>query len=88
MYMKLSKTSLQTKIEKEFGEIICEFPILHYEWEMDCNGFVVEKDGERNVVLTEHGKPYISSVKILNDKISEYKSIIQQTERCIFLLKR
>jgi hypothetical protein len=55
---------------------------------MDCRGFVVEKDGERNVVLTEHGKPYISSVKVLNDKISEYKSVIQQTERCIFLLKR
>ena len=77
----------QTKIQNEYGTIICKLPILHHNWEHDGFGYVVEKDGKRELILTNHGKPYVASVEELHLKISDYRSAIQETERAIFLLK-
>lgn len=75
------------KIQNEYGTIICKFTILHHNWECDGFGYVVEKDGKRNIILTNHNKPYIATIEELRIKISDYKSAIQETERAIFLLK-
>ena len=40
-----------------------------------------------NIILTNHSNPYISSIDELDKKISEYKEVIQATDRAIHLLK-
>jgi hypothetical protein len=79
---------LERKIEKEFGKIISKFKILHHEWEMDGYGYIV-KDLEynKNIIVTNHGKPMIVNKDYLNEIISSYKETIQETERALFLLK-
>ena len=81
------KTYTEQNIEKEFGEIVSKFNVFHHCWESDGHGYVVKKNGSKQLILTNHGKPYIAKVSDLNLKISEYKTIIQETERAIFLLK-
>jgi hypothetical protein len=81
------KISIDQKVEQNFGNIICKFPILHHEWELDGYGYIVEKDGKRSVILSDHNKCYTASIEDLNIKISDYRSAIQETERAIFLLK-
>jgi hypothetical protein len=76
------------KIEdNEHNKIICKFPILHHKWEYDAYGYIIEKDNQRILILTNHGKSYNASIEELYDKIAEYKNAIQETERAIFLLK-
>ena len=77
----------ELKIENEYGKIISRFPVLHHNWECDGLGYIVEKEGKRSVILSDHGKSYISSVEELHLKISDYKGVIQETERALFLLK-
>jgi hypothetical protein len=78
--------ALDDKIKKQFGEIVCKFPVLHHNWEYDGYGYIVTDNKSRSVVLTNHGVPYVSNVQELNDKIAFYKTVTQQTERSIFLL--
>lgn len=80
------RSTIETKIEEQFGKIICRFKVLHSGWEMDGDGFIVERDDKRNIVLTNHSNPYISSIEELGKKISEYKEVIQATSRAIHLL--
>jgi hypothetical protein len=84
--IRLKKTSLEAKIENKFGEIICKFPLLHHEWEMDSYGYIVENKNGRELILTSHGNPYKANVNELELKRAHYKDIIQQTERALFLL--
>lgn len=84
--MKTDNTE-EVKIKNEYGEIICKFPVFHHNWECDGFGYVTEKESVRQLVLTDHGKPYVASVEELRIKISDYRSVIQETERAIFLLK-
>ena len=81
------KTYTEQNIEKTFGKIISKINILHHCWEGDGHGYVVEKEGKKILVLTNHGNPYIATISELNLKITEYKTVIQETERAIFLLK-
>jgi len=78
---------LERKIEKDFGKIISKFKILHHEWEMDGYGYIV-KDIEynKNVIVTNHGKPMVVNKSYLNDIISGYKERIQETQRALFLI--
>lgn len=81
------KTYTEQNIEKTFGKIVSKFNILNHCWEGDGHGYIVENDGKKILILTNHGNPYIGTISELNLKISEYKTIIQETERAIFLLK-
>lgn len=81
------KTYAEQNIEQTFGKIISKIKILHHSWECDGYGYIVEKEGKRKLILTDHSKPYVANISDLNSKISEYKSIIQETERAIFNLK-
>jgi hypothetical protein len=82
-----SLNSTEKIIEKDFGKIISKFRILHHEWEMDGYGYIV-KDLEYNkkAIVTNHGKPMVVNKSYLNDIISRYKEIIQETQRALFLI--
>jgi hypothetical protein len=54
---------------------------------MDGYGYIVENKNGRDIILTDHGNPYISNIKELESLVASYKNIIQKTERAMFLLK-
>ena len=80
------KTIIEEKIEEHFGEIIYKFPVLHHNWECDGYGYVVEKNGKKDIVMTNHGNLYVSSVKELYVKLAEYTKISFDTKKAITLL--
>jgi hypothetical protein len=84
----LNKTTLDKKIENNFGKIISKFRILNLEWEMDGYGYIVSDiEYNKNIIVTNHGKPMVVNKSYLNDVISTYKETIQETERALFLIK-
>ena len=72
--------------EETLGKTIFKFPVLHLGWEADGWGYVIERNGNREVILSDHGKFYVSSVKELQQKISEYTKVKFDTEKAITLL--
>ena len=72
---------------KIFCKIVSKFTILHHCWDGDGYGYVVEKEGKKILVLTNHNNPYAATKEEINLKIGEYKSVIQETERALFLIK-
>jgi hypothetical protein len=79
---------VEQKIEKDFGKIIYKFKILSHEWEMDGYGYIVRDiEYNKNIIVTNHGKPIVVNKDYLNDVISTYKETIQETERALFLIK-
>lgn len=82
------KTYAEQNIEKTFGtKIVSKISVLHHCWEGDGYGYIIEKEGKKILILTNHGNPYVATVSDLYSKISEYKTVIQETERAIFVLK-
>lgn len=80
-------TPWEIKIEKEFGKIISKFRILHHEWEMDGYGYVIQTEEGKKIVTTNHGKPLVVDKTYTDLRIKEYKEVIQETERALFLIK-
>ena len=82
----LGSSTLRKKIEKKYGKIIFEFPILQHQWASDGLGFVVETEEGKQIVLTNHEKEYLASSRELEDKIAEYQQTIQQTQKALCLV--
>ena len=78
---------IESKIEKNLGKIVAKFKILHHEWEMDGYGYIIDNQGEKQLVISDHGAIRIADKEHLNELIKNYKEIIQETERALFLLK-
>ena len=74
------------QIDEKLGKTIFRFPVLHLGWEADGWGYVIEKDGKRDVILSNHGKFYTASIKELEQKIAEYKKVEFETKKAIALL--
>jgi len=79
---------LEEKVTKQFGEIVYKFPILHHNWECDGYGYVVEREGKRDIVLSNHSNLYISSIRELQSKLAEYIKITYDTKKAITLLTK
>jgi len=80
-------SGIESKIEKNLGKIVAKFKILHHEWEMDGYGYIIDNQGEKQLVISDHGAIRIVDKEHLNELIKNYKEIIQETERALFLLK-
>jgi hypothetical protein len=81
------KNSLELKIEKNLGKIVAKFKILHHEWEMDGYGYIIDDQGEKQLVISDHGVIRIVDKEHLNELIKNYKEIIQETEKALSLIK-
>ncbi len=79
------KSAEEEKIEKVHGKTIFKFPVLHLGWEADGWGYVIERDGTREVILSNHGKFYTASIKELEQKIAEYTKVKLDTKKAIAL---
>lgn len=85
--MNKEKTALDLKIEQTYGTIVRKFGILHYGWETDNDGYVVN-DGEKNIfITTNHGRLIEMDKRYLFDKIRDYEILIEQTKEAIEFLK-
>jgi hypothetical protein len=82
----LGSSFLRKRIEKKYGKIVFEFPVLHHQWESDSLGFVVETEEGKQIILTNHQKEYLSSAQELENKIAEYQQIIHQTQKALCLM--
>ena len=78
------KDPIDQMVEK-LGKTIFKFPVLHLGWEADGWGYVVEKDGTREVILSNHGNFYVASVKELEQKLAEYTKVKFETKKAIAL---
>lgn len=80
---KLEKTTSDLKVEQKYGSIVHKFKILHYGWETDNDGYVVN-DGEKNIfITTNHGRLIEMDKRYLFDKINEYEDLIKETKEAI-----
>lgn len=80
-------SGIESKIEKNLGKIVTKFKILHHEWEMDGYGYIIDDQGEKQLVISDHGAVRIADKEHLNELIKNYKEVIQETEGALFLLK-
>lgn len=78
------KDPIDQMVEK-LGKTIFKFPVLHLGWEADGWGYVVEKDGLREVILSNHDKFYTASIKELEQKVAEYTKVKFETKKAIAL---
>jgi hypothetical protein len=77
---------MENQVENKLGKTLFKFPVLHLGWEADGWGYVVERNGKREIILSNHGNFYVASVKELEIKIAEYKKVEFETKKAITLL--
>jgi hypothetical protein len=80
-------SAIESKIEKNLGKIVAKFKILHHEWGMDGYGYIIDDQGEKQLAISDHGAIRIVGKEYLNELIKNYKEVVQETERALFLLK-
>jgi len=63
--------------DKVVKEIVYEFEILSSDWEMDSQAWVILfSDESKNIVLTNHNKPYIAEWTEIDEIVEKYKKAI------------
>jgi hypothetical protein len=62
---------------------IMTFSVMYSGWECDSSAWVVDADGENKIVMTNHGKPYFSTVAELEGLISGYQQTLNETQEAI-----
>ena len=74
-------------ISSPVKNILKDFVILHKGWEMDNIGWIVElENGERKLVLTNHGSSYVADIKELEKKIKEYERLTASDKDAIGMM--
>ena len=84
--LKASEESTPIEIDGVSYKKLFQFKIAHIGWESDNKGWIVENQGQRFIVLTNHGAPYIAEKLELINKINEYEYLISNTHRALYLL--
>lgn len=77
---------MKEEIEKKYGKVIFEFPIMHVGWDGDSAGYIVENGESKTLILTNHGSHYMASPTELELKIAEYQKNIMETKKALTLL--
>ena len=75
--------SLKIKVgEKEFvAEQIID--VLWSGWECDAKAWLVNDNGEKKIVVTDHGTPYFAEPNFLEEKIKLYQKTIEDTQNML-----
>jgi hypothetical protein len=68
--------------------VLFEFRRAFPGWECDSKGWIVmDKNGKKVVVLTNHGGPYIGNDLEIKDDIARYEELINGAEEALNTLK-
>lgn len=62
------------EIEAKFGPVLLEFPICRIAWEMDAKGWITKGANNNQLILTDHGQPYIAQLAELQEIETEYQN--------------
>jgi hypothetical protein len=71
---------------KSSGKVLLEIPVLWAGWELDDKAWVVERNGERRLIVTSHGGEYFVGVEFLTEKLAEYCEASVRSQEAIDLL--
>ena len=72
-----------TKKDKE----LFKFKVLWLGWEMDNDAWIMERaNGTRYIKMTDHGREYIASVGELEERVTNYLEVLEETKEAIKLL--
>ena len=67
---------------------IFKFPVLLCGFAYDSKAWVMERDdGSRYLKMTNNGCEYEAKIEELNERISSYEAVIEQTREAIEILK-
>lgn len=62
-------------------KLVESFPVYYSGWECDHTWYLCQNSaGQKVVVATNHGTPYIAKKSIVKQKCEEYRSVLKQTE--------
>lgn len=68
-------------------KMLMEFPVLWEGWECDSTAWVMEReDGTRYLKMTSHGGAYEAKLDELNERISMYEVVLEQSRTALALL--
>jgi len=68
--------------------VLFEFRRAFPAWECDSKGWVImDKNGKKIVILTNHGSPYIGTKKEIKNDIARYEELINDAEEALNTLK-
>lgn len=66
--------------------VLAVTPVLWSGWECDSQAWVIERDGQRVLVTTDHGAQVQGNEEMLRGKLVEYRQAIEDTERLLAIL--
>jgi CRISPR/Cas system CSM-associated protein Csm4 (group 5 of RAMP superfamily) len=61
--------------------------VLWSGWECDGTAWIVEDQGQKRLVASNHGELYFADKDFLEEKMKEYKEAIAETENALAMLK-
>ena len=64
---------------REKGKVLLEIPVLWEGWELDNKAWVIEYEGQVELVVTNHGGLCLSNEAMLREKLEEYAAAITAT---------
>jgi hypothetical protein len=76
-------------IADNFGSevsLLYTFPVLFPFWEMDGEGYVIQTEQGRKLLVTNHGSPLITDASFLDERLEFYTEISEATQKAKELL--
>lgn len=62
------------------------FDVMHSGWECDATGWIVEDNGEKKLVLSNHGETYFAKKEELSQVMNGYKEVLEETQKAFDML--
>ena len=63
--------------------ILLQFDRAFPSWGCDGKGWIVEHKGQKQIILTNHGSPYIATEEELHNDIHRYEALIAGTKEAL-----
>jgi len=74
-------------VERKFGKVLHEFTVPHAGWEVDHTGWICEdSDGNKKVVLTNHGAPYVATERELEKELRLLEKYVSEIEKALSII--
>jgi hypothetical protein len=68
------------------GKVLVTIPTLRPGWELDADAWLIELDGERRLVTTNHGGDCFADVGEVQEFIDQYESAIKAAREALSLM--
>ncbi len=67
---------------------IKKLDVLWHGWESDNTVWLVNINGEKKVITTNHGQVYVADESLITEKIAEYAKLIKDSQDFLNLMKQ